>query len=241
MARANFLALSLGVHLALVGGVWVRTSREGFSHASASNDHRAMLLEGPPLEVERGEANAASAPSLPSEAPHEHAPHEEGAEAKRPTTHASAATTSPKGPPTVVEATAGTSSSAEGAPVSLFGTVPLRALLVSLSARAELFEAPAAPLTIAYDARAAEESGREGLVRVRPSHEGPTADAVAKILRRYLAHAIAGGAMSLAGSITLETRATEGDDGVFAITCDERAGRGSVRFTNGHRLELEAR
>jgi hypothetical protein len=35
--------------------------------------------------------------------------------------------------------------------------------------------------------------------------------------------------------------AHEPHDEVFAITCDERARRGSVQFTDGRRLEIDAR
>jgi len=124
-------------------------------------------------------------------------------------------------------------SPALGTERTLFGTVPLRALLLALSAD---------------PAWQAETPGVERVrYALRDSASSPhvTVDVVVgnserlrHLIEVFLSQAATRAVPDLAGVIELEVRDDDVVDGVFLIHCDEDARTGYVHFTQGRRLTL---
>ncbi len=242
MARGEFLLLSLALHAALAGGAWLGTCAVAGSAARRRDDGLTI-----PLVIEGAPVNPLPQPRVPAPS----------SAASRPQPgairHVAATTPSPEARRALhergkasatqehVDHEHATSSefAHEGAPASLFGTIPLRALLVSLSARADLFVDNTVRASTAYEARG--DGATEPIVAFRSSHRDQANEAVETLLRRLLTHALARSPGRLAGTISWVVTRDESDDARFAITCDERTGHGMVRFTNGQRLEVDAR
>jgi hypothetical protein len=240
MGRAGFLVLSFGLHAAAAGVLWL--ARGTAPSASRGDDARErtmpLLLEGAAVESAHEAPRARPSASTPTAtaarplaAP---AAVRDDAVPKQPPAHASHAHGAPRDE---------TSPSAgegpeEGAAESLFGTLPLRSLLVSLSARADLFGGGTHRYAFRYAAH--RDADGEAIVTVYTTPQDRAADAVAAILRRYLVQAVHKTGTSLAGEVIVEVSGSD-DEGLFSITCDERTRRGSVQFTNGRRLAVDAR
>ena len=241
MGRAGFLVLSFGLHAAAAGVLWL--ARASAPSASRGDDARErtlpLLLEGAAVESAHEASRpspAASTPTATAAKPHAApAALHDDAVPKQPPAHASHAHGAPRDE---------TSPSAgegpeEGAAESLFGTLPLRSLLVSLSARADLFGGEAHRYAFRYGAH--RDADGEPIVTVHTTPQDRSTEAVVAILRRYLVQAVQKTGTSLAGEVIVEVSGSGDDEGLFSITCDERTRHGSVQFTNGRRLAVDAR
>jgi len=244
MPRASFALASLALHGAALAFAWHAPHASG-PPSALHDEARALELEPlllagstvAPAPETAGHAKApapiglstpaptpatrADAPS-PSPASHAHLP------APRAANGAHARAIAPAGPEASLA-----SASAAGAGASLFGTLPLRAFLLALSADPRAL-ADAAPH---YALRYAADDAAAAQVLVVP------ADAAGQRLARALAalldQARAAGAPTLEGRLAVTLEAGLEHEGAFTITCNEGHRSGSVQFAHGLRVRVE--
>ena len=237
MGRASFLIASVAAHAVAVAALEIELTPlpDRFVVEPAP---RTLAVAGELITVEPAPAlpmaRAETAPPVSKQSPANH-------QALTPVHHAPSASparsiaridrgAAPQGNETT--ATLGT-------PRTLLGTVPLRALLLALSADPAWHDEAPGLDRVRYDLRDAGSSPRLTVDLVAGD-----STRLRHLIEVFLAQAATRAVSDLAGVIELEVRADDVADGVFLIECDEARGSGYVHFAQGRRLtlrEVEAR
>ncbi len=123
-----------------------------------------------------------------------------------------------------------------GAPATLLGTTPLRAILIAISADAAWQTEPLGVHRVRYALGAQGEVPRTTVTRV----EGGS-DRFSHLIEGFLTQAAQRELPPLSGTLELHVTGDGPGEHVFTIRCDERAREGYVQFTDGRRVTVRER
>jgi len=123
-----------------------------------------------------------------------------------------------------------------GAPASLLGTTPLRAILIAISADAAWQTEPVSVHRVRYTLGAQGEVPRMVVTRVEGGSER-----FSHLIEGFLTQAAQRELPPLTGALELHVTGDGPGEHVFTIRCDERAREGYVQFTDGRRVTVRER
>jgi hypothetical protein len=123
-----------------------------------------------------------------------------------------------------------------GAPATLLGTTPLRAILIAISADAAWQTEALGVHRVRYAL------GAQGEVpRTTVTHVEGGSDRFAHLIEGFLTQAAQRELPPLSGTLELRVTGDGPGEHVFTIRCDERAREGYVQFTDGRRVTVRER